>query len=349
MTTSIKIKAEHIDNSFFTDDDTVGKERIGRSIEISNATSNALSGVKKTLSDGSRYKKTSRSKRSTGNQPSNEQDAVFSNKIRQGAEVRGVFDLESDFLPYISVGNRDPYPFHYKEKMIPGFDEDFYGVPEKINRKNYVIFDDINKFDPVVRLDITNINANKMYPVFTGSHYNQEFTLEAALEPFEIRNRRSNHNMIETTTHVSDRGFFSGIRGKMMGGGFEESENGSVMISDTYRITGKSLDISKFNDTRHVNRLTTTHLPINFRESASEVYIKPFTDRLEFSLIKTGSSYGFMTDLEIRTLYSSSIKTLSSIGNEEVSATAGFVYESTTVGNTTLGTDSIAFGGFKRG
>ncbi len=122
-----------------------------------------------------------------------------------------------------------------------------------------------------------------------------------------------------------------------------------MTIKDVYKIIDKSSDILRFDDTRHVNRLTTTHLPINFKESPGKVTLKPFADRPEFSLLKSGSSYGFMSVAEVNTLYDTSIKSLSSIGNLEVSATAGFVYESTTVGNTTLGTDSIAFGGFKRG
>jgi hypothetical protein len=345
MTTSIKILSERKDNTYFSEDSTVGVERIGKSIIISESTTNSLSGVKRTLLDSVRSKKSKRTRKGAKSPP-NEQDAVFANKIRQGVEVRGVFDLASDFLPYISVGNKDPYPFHYKEKMLPGFDEDFYGVPGKINRENFIPFDDINKFHPVVRINITNINANKMFPVFTGSHYNDEFTLQAALEPFEIRKRRSSRRMIESVTHVSDRGFFTGVRCNLMGGGFEESEKGSVMIQDVYKINDKSSDILRFDDTRHVNRLTTTHLPINFKESSGKVTLKPFADRPEFSLLKSGSSYGFMSVAEVNTLYSSSIKTLSRLGNLEISATAGFVYESTTLGNTTSGTDSIAYGGF---
>lgn len=348
MTTNIKILTERKDNTYFTEDNTVGVERVGRSITVNKSTIDSLSGVRKTLLDNTRSKKSKRSRAGT-KEPPNEQDAVFGNKIRQGVEVRGLFDMGSDFLPYISVGNKDPYPFHYKEKMVPGFDEDFYGVPEKINRENFIPFDDINKFHPVVRINITNINSNKMFPVFTGSHYNDEFTLQAALEPFEIRKRRSSRRMIESVTHVSDRGFFTGVRGKLMGGGYEESEKGSVMIQDFYKIDNKSVDILRFDDTRHVNRLTTTHLPINFKESTGKVTLKPFADRAEFSLLKSGSSYGFMTNAQVNTLYDSSIKSLSKTGNLEISATAGFVYESTTLGNTTLGTDSIAFGGFKRG
>ena len=349
MSTSIKILAEHLENSFFTDDETTGVERIGRSITIPKATTNTLSGVKKTLSDSGRIKKTNRGPRATGTQPPNEQDAVFSNKIRQGVEARSILDLDSDFLPYIYVGNKDPYPFHYKQKLVPSFDEDFYGVPEKINRKVYIPFDDINKFNPVTRINITNVNTNKMFPIFTGSHYNDEFTLQAALEPFEIRKRKSDRRMIDSVTHVSDRGFFTGVRGKLMGGGFEESEKGSVTIQDVYKITNKSSDILTFDDTRHVNRLVTTHLPINFRESSGKVTLKPFADRPEFSLLKSGSSYSFMSVSEVNTLYGDSVKSLSETGNLQISATAGFVYESTTIGNTTLGTDSIAFGGFKRG
>jgi hypothetical protein len=349
MTTSIKINAKHVENTFFTDDITIGVERVGRSLSISRGTTNPKSGIKKILSDSTRIKNSKRNKHASSTQPANEQDATFSNKIRQGTEVRSVLDLESDFLPYIYVGNKNPYPLHYKQKMIPSFDEDFYGIPEKINRKTYIPFDDINKFNPVTRINITNINSNKMFPVFTGSHYNDEFTLQAALEPFEIRKRRSDRRMIESVTHVSDRGFFTGVRGKLMGGGFEESEKGSIMIVDTYQIINKSSDILKFDDTRHVNRLTTTHLPINFRESSGKVVPKPFNDRSEFSLIKSGSSYGFMTNGQVNNLYSGSIKTLSNIGNSEISATAGFIYESTTIGKTTSGTDSIAFGGLKRG
>ncbi len=348
MSTSIKILTEKKVNSFFTEDDITGPERVGKNIDISKSTADSLSGVRKTLLDNTRSKKSRRSRRGS-KEPANEQDAIFSNKIRQGVEVRGVFDLASDFLPYISVGNKDPFPFHYKEKMLPGFDEDFYGVPERINRENFIPFDDINKFNPVTRINITDVNANKMFPVFTGSHYNDEFTMQAALEPFEIRKRKSDRRMIDSVTHVSDRGFFTGVRCKLMGGGFEESEKGSVTIQDVYKITDKSSDILTFDDTRHVNRLTTKHLPINFKESSGKVTLRPYADRPEFSLLKSGSSYGFMSVSEVNTLYGDSVKSLSETGNLQISATAGFIYESTTIGNTTLGTDSIAFGGFKRG
>ena len=349
MTTSIKINIEGNNNKYFSEDSVVGVERAGKAIVYTKATSNASSGIKKVFSDHKRSTIFVSDVDENGKIIAKNRFKAFDqSKIRQGVEVRGMFDIRSDNLPFISVGNKSPFPFNARQKMQPSFDEDFYGVPSKINRETFIPFEDISRFNPSKRLNITNVNNNKMYPVFTGSHYNDEFILQATLEPFEIRKRKSDRRMIEYVTHVSDRGFFSGVRGKLMGGGFEESEKGSVIIRDVYPVTNKSDDILKFDDTRHVNRLVTTHLPINFKESSGKVELKPFNDRLELSLIPSGTSYSFMTDTQISTLYENSVHSLSTIGTIEISATAGFVYESTSVGNTTLGTDSIAFGGFNR-
>lgn len=353
MSTNIEIKTEYQDLNYFSEDNTIGVGRVGRGITLLVTASNPLSGVKKVLSDSTTIKTSDRDR---GNEktPAENQDITILKKTRQGVEVRSAFDLDSDFLPFISVGNKSPYPVHYKQKLVPSFDEDFYGVFDKINRDTYIPFDDINKFNPVTRLSITNIDANKMYPVFTGSHYKSEFTMQAVLEPLEIRKRNSSRRMIDTLTHVSDRGFFTGVRGKLMGGGFEESERGTSIIKDTTIINDKITNagekvITSYDDTRHKNRLTTTHLPINFKESPGTVSISPFTDTSEITKLLPKNSYGFMTDNQVNTLYEKSIQSLNTLGNVHVSSTAGFVYDSTTLGNTTLGTDSIAFGGLKRG
>ena len=349
MTTGIQIQIEYRRKKAFSEDVAIGTDRVGRKQTTNRASTDPLSGVKVALVDHERQAVFTKVKGRAIDTVAESVNAFkFKNKLRQGVNIRSFADSSFDSLPYITVGNKQPYPSHYKQKIQSILELDFYGVKDVQNRENYVPFEDISQFDPAVRLNVTSINSHKMYPLFTGSHFTTPFEINAALEPFQIRDRRHDINMIDLVTHVSDRGFFTGIRGKLMGGGFEESEKGSVTIQDTYKITDKSNDILMFDDTRHVNRLTTTHLPINFKESSGKVILKPFSDRPEFSLLKSGSSYSFMSDGEVNNLYSESIKSLSSIGNLEVSATAGFVYESTTIGKTTLGTDSIAFGGFSQ-
>ena len=105
MTTSIKILAEHKDQSFFTDDEVTGVERIGRGVVISRSTTKVLSGVKKTLSDSTRRKKTKRSKKATGTLPPNEQDATFSNKIRHHYRVQLAYDIITYLPPKLEGDN----------------------------------------------------------------------------------------------------------------------------------------------------------------------------------------------------------------------------------------------------
>ena len=72
-----------------------------------------------------------------------------------------------------------------------------------------------------------------------------------------------------------------------------------------------------------------------------------FDDTVDY--LKNINSYSQLDNKDSNSSFlSGSMRSISLIGTRYKSSNAGMIYESTSLGNTTLGTDSIAFGGLKR-
>lgn len=388
--TAIKIKANKGITDHFTEDDTTGIYRIGRQIiidkpvekvaffntpEVSINTdftqradiltfqllTSSFSGVKKSIWESEDIGKI------------NNSGSYYSmSKNRQGVEVRSTFDLDADALPYVYIqGGSSPYPKHIFENFLPTFDEDFFGVKEQLNRRNYVPFEDIIEANPQylsasVYLEIADPYEKKIYPRYSGSHFTNKLSSNGAIEPFDIERRLSKDiTLIDSVSAFAARRFFTGISATIMGserefkgsGTSPNFKKGSTPIVQKIEVNNPKTsyiadisheidEIEAFDDVKQIFRLSNDLHTISALEHKGKFSIKSFDDTLNY--IDTSTNYSFMTKTQIRELTSGSMRNISEIGSRYVSATAGFVYESTTLCNTTLGTDSIAFGGLKR-
>tara|TARA_A100001515_G_scaffold145073_1_gene151772 strand:- start:8261 stop:9427 length:1167 start_codon:yes stop_codon:yes gene_type:complete len=381
--TSIVIKSKKEITDIFNEDSTIGKYRIGRTLSIDKpvkkessfdplavpteaaflqradvigyqSATGSFTGVKSTLWESESPTQLSAS------------GSYYQNsKIRQGVSIRSTFDLEADALPYVYIqGGSSPYPNHIFENFLPSFDEDFFGVKEKLNRRNYVPFEDIIDLHPQrlsasVYLEMEDPYAAGIYPKYSGSHFRNKFDMNGIIEPFELTRRRHDIQQVDTTSIYSARKFFSGISATVMGserefrgsGRGDNPRKGSTQIVQYYDVRDShNPDVDFFDDSREIVILNTDKMKkISALENSQQHILRFFDDTLDYDL----SSYAFALETSPDSipdlLYGLNVQPpyneRSEIGTRFVSAKAGFVYETTTVGNTTLGTDSIAFGG----
>ena len=284
-------------------------------------------------------------------------------KVKQGVSVKSTFDLHADFLPYTYIqGGKSPYPHSIFQRFNPTFDEDFFGVKEELNRVTYVPFEDIVVTTPgymsaSVYLQNSDPYASKIYPKFSGSHYTNPYHLNGVIEPFEITRSRHEVKLVDRVSVYTARRFIFGISANLMISEREEAgagkpysvKRGGNFIDDKREIRYNSnRSIERFDDSKSIvrlkNRIDST---IGTNESAGEFELIPFND--VFDALDGLNSYSFLTGQpSTYQPLTASINTMSEIGTRYISANAGYIYESTTLGNTTLGTDSIAFGGLNR-
>ena len=284
-------------------------------------------------------------------------------KVKQGVSVKSTFDLHADFLPYTYIqGGKSPYPHSIFQRFNPTFDEDFFGVKEELNRTNYIPFEDINIVTPgyisaTAYLQNTNPHANKIYPTFSGSHFTNLYQLAGTIEPFEITRGRHEVKLIDQISIYTARRHVFGISANLMISEREEAglgkpfsiKKGGTFIDDKREIRYNSnKPVERFDDAKSIVRLgKRIDNTIGTVESEGEFKYISFND--VFDTLAGFSSYSFLTNKPSQYQpLTSSINTISEIGTRYISANAGYIYESTTLGNTTLGTDSIAFGGLNR-
>lgn len=284
-------------------------------------------------------------------------------KIKQGVSVRSTFDLHSDMLPYVYVqGGNSPYPNNIHQKFNSTFDEDFFGVKDQLNRKSFIPYEDIVDLNPnymsaSVYLENTDHFAAKIYPKYSGSHYTSPYQLNGVIEPFDITRTRHEVKLIDQVSNFTSRRYLYGISATIMGSERENSgrglpfrvKSGVNFITDKYTNENTLSDeIEAFEDSKTIVKMGLNDLlPISTPESAFEYKYRSFDDTSDY--LKDINSYSQLTDKTSQSSFlSGSIYNISEIGTRYKSARTGFVYESTTLGNTTLGTDSIAFGGLKR-
>lgn len=325
-----------INNEFSEGKSSENKDRIGKTISIMQATSNKVSGVKKSFLDGPEILSSQNDDRYDGN---------IDSKGSQGISIRSGFDTTSDYLPYMYIGE-SPYPKNKKERYMPklGNNATSLGYYETTNKDYYRAFDDISDFDPLLYINASDYDSNKIYPNFSGSIYKDVFGETAVLEPFEIRSRIYGKSLIENNSHVSDARFFSGIRADLFGTGRNIVGKGSQSLNQFVNKSGVDTP-SSFDDTINKDILYSNLKPRSSRQNDYQAKLTSFSDTVDYI---TGSSYSFMTEGQVDTLISGSRRDMSEIGTRYKSTTAGFTYESSPVGNFSFGTDSIAFGGMNR-
>jgi len=349
----IKYRQDHPDD-FFNEDSTEGIYRIGRGITLSKPTSNSLSGVKSVAWESEEF----------GNLTNLSGSYYKLSKTRQGSSVRTTFDLEADALPYTYIqGGKSPYPQHIFQNFHSTFDEDLFGVEDILYRSTYVPYEDLIDLNPQylsasIYLQTTNPYDAKIYPKYSGSHYISPYSMNGSIEPFDITRRiRPEIKLIDTRSNFSSRGYIFGVSADIMGsrnrhigsGRSDQPRKGSVMITDL--IDNARLhpqyQVDFFDETKIVNTLGNPVIPVNSPEASRIDNIRYFDDTIDY--LKNLTSYEFLSDKSSESSFlSGSMRNMSLIGTKFKSSNAGMIYESTTLGNTTLGTDSIAFGGLNR-
>jgi hypothetical protein len=284
-------------------------------------------------------------------------------KVKQGVSIKSTFDLHADFLPYVYIqGGKSPYPNNIHQRFNPTFDEDLFGVKEQLNRTSFIPYEDISVVSPGYvsaknYLQNNNPYANKIYPRFSGSHYANPYQLVGKIEPLELTRTRHEVKLIDQVSVYTARRHVFGISANLMISEREEAgfgkpfsvKKGGTFIVDRREIRyDTSKTVERFDDSKSIIRFNNTiDDTIGTTESTGIFDFIPFDD--VFDVLSDTTSYSFLTNKPSQ--YQSltgSINTMSEIGSRYISANAGYIYESTTLGNTTLGTDSIAFGGLNR-
>lgn len=348
MATSIKINTNIINTSrntqlnqvvTYNEDITTGVERVGQPIEIVKSSTRKNSGAKKVLAGGVL-------KRSKGEIINFD---IYS-KLAQGISIRNLRDTEGDMLPYIYIGNKSPYSKNSNERMYPVLELNIYGVQDVIKNDAYTIFDDITEYKVNSYLNLSETEKSKIYPVLSGSKYNDQFKSQGTIDPLEVRFNVKRQIIDRDGKTIVHRKFFSGITCDIMGGLGQNEDGGNEIIESVIEIREESTHNGMmFNDTKQEIRLTNKIKPIPFSGQKNEAIIVPFDDGIDY----TKGKYSFYGTGKEDIIYGSDVvegpySKSSEIGTRYVASTSGFVYESTTIKNTTLGTDSIAFGGLAR-
>jgi len=347
--TNIEITAETTRERYFSEDSLEGFLRVGRGITLNRSLVNKKSGVTATLHEKVRKNK--------NDSDSNYQwQFSMGTKTRQGTEIRNTFDLESDGLPFMYIGS-SPYPKHIRQRFIPTFDEDLYGIHDYINRENFIPFKEIAKFNPSTYVESITIGSLSgvitsiifPHPIDESDRYNPKSTdYNGVIEPLDKRN-------YGTESMVTIRQFYYGVSGNMIGGDLDPLKKGNSVITDVIKnIKGEGFySIDYFEDSQSTTFGNNSPPSMGLSSlNTHQRMDKPFDDCISY----VGESYDFAYEIAggniSDLIYGSDLmppySNKSEIGTRYVSSTAGFIYESTTLGNTTLGTDSIAFGGLKR-
>lgn len=284
-------------------------------------------------------------------------------KVKQGVSVKSTFDLHADFLPYAYIqGGKSPYPYSIFQRFNPTFDEDFFGIKEILDRTNYVPFEDIVMTSPgylsaSIYLQTDDPYTQKIYPKYSGSHYTNPYHLVGTIEPFELTRSRHEIKLIDQVSVYTARRYVFGISANLMISEREEAgfgkpfrvKKGGTFISDKREIRyNTEKPVERFDDAKSIVRFSSRiDNTVGTTESEGTFDFIPFDD--VFDVFASTNSYSFLTDSPSQYLpLTSSLRTISEIGSRYISSNAGYIYETTTLGSTTLGTDSIAFGGLSR-
>lgn len=345
--TEIKIEANllnstrEIQSEFektFNEDVVTGAERVGQAINIPKSSTRKNSGAKKVLAGGVL-------RRSKGEIINFD---IFS-KLAQGISIRNLRDTEGDMLPFMYVGYDTPYTNNSNERMYPSLKLNIFGVQEVIKRDVYTIFEDITEYKPGNYIDITSAERSKIYPVLSGSKFNDQFNTQGSIEPLEVRLNVKKQIIDRDGKTIVNRKFFSGISCDIMGGLDQNVDGGNEFLESVIEIREESTHNGMlFNDTKQEIRLSDAIANIPFSGQKNNSTIVPYDDSIEY----TKGKYSFYGTEKEDIIYGSGVKgpysKSSEVGTRYVASTSGFVYETTTIKNTTLGTDSIAFGGLAR-
>lgn len=362
MTTSIKINTNKLtsnsaileaDERQYNESKTQGVQRIGRLIDIPKSSIRKKSGVVGVFGALKVFFK-----------PNDEIEynivsVEIESKISQGISVKNLRDTDGDSLPFMYIGYNLPYGDSINERIYPKLNFSNFGTQEFIKRDEFLPYlDDSFEYEPDLYIKSSDEYRSNIFPVAIGSfhkRYENHFKTQGTIDPLEIRRRyvgRPDQRVDHFANTLSNRGYFFGIAGDIAGSTENNTHGGNTPITSLIESdelqNQQSLRLINFDDTNQTVRLNTDLKPIPFSTNVNESTTSPYDDSFDY----TKGKYSFYGQGLSDIIYGDGIKApytnASEIGTRYVSTTSGFVYESTTIKNTTLGTDSIAFGGLAR-
>ena len=261
-------------------------------------------------------------------------------QFRQGVSIRTQRELYMGMCP----------------KMLPerqftpdsGNDSTVYGQPKAF--KDVVPFQDLEKFHPVKFIS-SSVAPAQMYPrILANASLVDPYQLDGVLEPLVIRAAVS-----MTTLEGSDPAH--AIKGELLDGNMDERRKASqiVQIYD-YRPpveTKPFIDFPEYFGSGSLRGTPEPDSPAAWSGitmpgviSATETRLQPFVDTThQYRMIYDAYNYasGTMSPDMFGALQVMSGSSQTMLRSNQVSSTAGFVYD-----NNPLGTDSLAFGGWKK-
>jgi hypothetical protein len=294
---------------------------------------------------------------------SSKEDGEFAlsiNPFRQGINVDEMKYVEMGLTPKISAGTRtklilngvdmsaqkyfddavisnssDVKLISGSRKEVPNFEMEPQNFGQAKLFNDDVPYMEMQKFDAVSYL--TDDTGALVYP-YVGSN-------PAAKDPYQ------NDGVIEPLYQIRqsvslmtiDFPFLAqGVRGTMQGEYATDSRQGGVLITQQINNVTSSLDPYEDSGAEYFGANSSNSVALPGFLTEQQARTGPWVDDTFMSIhikqIQTGSQ-DFTTAMEAL----SGTNTQRMLQNHHRSATAGFVYE-----NNTLGTDSIAFGGWKK-
>jgi len=246
-------------------------------------------------------------------------------KFRQGISITTDRELFGGMFPKMKPANQRT-PTGFQESTV-------FGQPALFSaEKPYV---DIEKFDPVKF--ITAAGQYRIYPdVLNDSSFLDPYQMDGAIEPLVIRKAA-------TLSTLAGTEYAHRIRGSMQAGNIDEHDGASqtVQIYD-YRQPISVKPFIDFPEYMGADAMGAVSIPGVVSEVQAVIF--PFNDRDFRSRIYLDGPEGAINGssmVNAALALSGTFEVM--LGEDQVSAPAGFIYD-----NNPYGTDSLAFGGLKK-
>lgn len=277
-------------------------------------------------------------------------------KASQGISIKNFGDTIGDHIPYVYIGDMSPYPNHSSERFAPFLKFSELGVIENIKKEDtFLVYNDtISEYDHKNYINKPQNERGSIYPIISGSRYSSIFEINSTIEPLEIRSQLFKTTVGNTLKNSEDnkyRNFFSGITVDIVGPHVMRKHGSNIMITDVINpFEAPFANNSPYDDNNQKSNKIKQLQPLNYDGNYEYIY-KPYDEKKSETYLDNKYDFASGNSSINDLVYGSNIQPpyskMSEIGTRYESATAGFIYESTTIGSTTLGTDSIAFGGLK--
>jgi len=249
-------------------------------------------------------------------------------QFRQGISIRTERELYMGMSPKMSP-DRQFTPDSGNNSTV-------FGQPKAF--KSVVPFQDLEKFQPVEFIS-SSASPSQLYPrILANASLTDPYQLDGAIEPLVIRSAVS-----MTTLEGADPAH--AIKGEFLDGNMDERRKASqiVQVYD-YRPPVETKPFIDFPE--YFGDTPSSGIVLPGVISATEPRLHPFDDKTQqYRMVYDSPDYvsDSLTQDMFAALTAMSGSSQMMLRSNQVSSTAGFVYD-----NNPLGTDSLAFGGWKK-